>query len=131
LEERQVWGPIRYRRLQEADIAAISRVHRSACLIAYRFMDWSHTEEQVRDWYSGKFAEWDWALVAEAERVVGFVATPGSHVDQLFVAPEHQRTGIATRLFGAALDRISGPVTLNVFGRNMPGASTSGTASKR
>ena len=111
---------MRYRPLLHTDLPAISRVHRRACLLAYAFMDWSYSEEAVRQWYAGKLGEWDWGLVAEDEQVVGFVATAGAHLDQLFVDPDHQGRGIGTRLLEAALARMPARVTLNVFEENRP-----------
>jgi len=72
---------LRYRPLDHADIVAISRVHRRDCLLGYAFMNWSYSEEEVQDWYAGKMSDWDWGLVAEDERVVGFVATAGARLD--------------------------------------------------
>jgi hypothetical protein len=40
---------VRYRQILESDVAAMARVHRRACLIAYKFMNWSYTEVEVRD----------------------------------------------------------------------------------
>ena len=44
-------------------------------------MNWSYSEDEVRKWYAGKFAEWDWGLVAETAEagVITFVATSGTH----------------------------------------------------
>ncbi len=109
-----------YRPLVEADIAAISRVHRRACLIAYRFRNWSYSEREVQDWYAEKFREWDWGLVAEDGGVVGFIAASGAHIDQLFIDPDRQATGIGTALLRAALARMPPSVTLHVFEANMP-----------
>jgi ribosomal protein S18 acetylase RimI-like enzyme len=111
---------LRYRPLDQADIAAISRVHRRACLLAYAFMNWSYSEEEVQDWYAGKISDWDWGLVAESERIVGFVATSGARLDQLFVEPEYQGRGIGTRLLTTALARMPPSVTLTVFADNGP-----------
>ena len=111
---------ITYRRLLERDVAGIAQVHRRACLIAYRFMNWSYSEDAVREWYACKFAGWDWGLVAtEKTTVVGFVATEGSHVDQLFVDPDYQKHGIGTSMLAAALGRMPALVTLTVFEANM------------
>lgn len=111
---------MRYRPLIEADIPAISRVHRRACLIAYRFINWSYSERAVQDWYAGKFREWDWGLIAEDEGVVGFIASSGTHIDQLFVDPDRQATGIGTALLRMALVRMPPSVTLHVFEANTP-----------
>ena len=81
------------RPLQPTDLEGISRVHWRACSTAYRFMNWSYTEDEVRRWYAGKLGEWDWGCVACAgETVVAFLAAIGAHIDQLFVDPDHQRT---------------------------------------
>src|SRR4051812_448128 len=114
---------LRYRPLDHADIAAISRVHRRACLVAYAFMNWSYSEEEVQDWYAEKISDWDWGLVTEDEGgvgfgVVGFVATAGARLDQLFVEPTHQGRGIGTRLLTTALARMPPSVMLNVFEDN-------------
>ena len=111
---------LRYRPILEDDVAAIARVHRRACLIAYKFMNWSYSEDEVRDWYAGKFREWDWGLVAEDAHVVGFVVTIGAHLDQLFVDPDYQRLGIGTSLLTAALRDVPLVATLTVFEENAP-----------
>ena len=110
---------LQYRPMREGDVAAIARVHHRACLIAYRFMNWSYSEVDVRDWYAGKFPGWDWGLVAEERNaVVGFAAAQGIHLDQLFVDPDHQRLGIGTDLLTAALQRTPPVLTLDVFEEN-------------
>ena len=110
------------RALVVGDIPAITRVHFRACGVAYKFMNWSYSEKEVYDWYVGKFAEWDWGLVAATAEagVVGFVATSGAHLDQLFVDPGHQQLGVGTFLLNAALAKMPGPVTLHVFEENRP-----------
>ena len=109
------------RELRPADLDAISRVHWRACRSAYRFMNWSYSEDAVRRWYAGKLAEWDWDRVAcVGGRVVGYVAATGPHVDQLFVDPDHQRAGIGTSLLTAMLERRLRPATLHVFALNAP-----------
>jgi putative acetyltransferase len=109
------------RPLQPSDLEGISRVHWRACSIAYRFMNWSYTEDEVRRWHAGKLAEWDWARVACAdETIVGFLAAIGAHIDQLFVDPDHQRVGVGRALLGAMLERRLRPATLHVFAENIP-----------
>jgi putative acetyltransferase len=85
-------------------------------------MNWSYSETEVRDWYAGKFPGWDWGLVAEDETaVVGFIAVAGTHLDQLFVDPDHQKRGIGARLLAAALQRTPAVLTLDVFEENRVG----------
>ena len=110
---------MKYRPLTEADIPAISRVHRRACFIAYSFIGWDYSEQAVRTWYAEKFATWDWGLVAESQRVMGYVATSGSHLDQLFVDPDHQGAGIGTALLSSAIARMPPSITLNVLEGNL------------
>ena len=109
-----------FRPLEIRDIEAISLVHRRACLIAYRFMNWSYSLQEVERWYSGKFAAWTWTLAAfEADAMTGFVALTGQHIDQLFVDPSHQRCGIGSSLLDQALASAPGRTTLHVFEDNL------------
>jgi len=107
------------RPLTTADLDGISRVHRRACRIAYRFMGWSYTLDEVQRWYAGKISEWDWARVVTVDgAIVGFLAAIGAHVDQLFVDPDHQGAGLGRLLLEAMLERRPGPITLHVFADN-------------
>jgi putative acetyltransferase len=109
------------RPLVAGDLDAISNVHCRACRIAYQFMGWAWSEDDVRRWYAGKLPAWDWAKVACAEgQVVGYLAATGAHVDQLFVDPDHQRAGIGRMLLTAMLARRLRPATLQVFALNAP-----------
>ena len=109
------------RSLQPADLDGISRVHWRACSAAYQFMNWSYTEDEVRRWYAGKLAAWDWGRVACAsEAIVALLAANGAHIDQLFVDPDHQRVGLGSALLRAMLERRLRPATLHVFAQNTP-----------
>jgi ribosomal protein S18 acetylase RimI-like enzyme len=109
------------RPLRPADLEGISRIHWRACRIAYRFMGWSYSLDEVQRWYAEKLREWDWGRAACAgETVVGFAAAIGSHLDQLFVDPDHQRAGVGSSLLRAMLERRLRPVTLHVFAANHP-----------
>jgi GNAT superfamily N-acetyltransferase len=94
-----------FRSLDRADVEAISRVHHRACLIAYRFMNWSYSLQEVEAWYSRKFAKWTWTLAAfEPDAgMAGFIALADRHVDQLYVDPSRQRSGIGSSLLDQAL----------------------------
>lgn len=111
-----------FRPLDIGDIQAISRVHHRACLIAYRFMNWRYSLDEVERWYSGKFAEWTWTLAAfdDAAVMAGFIAMTDRHVDQLYVDPSQQRSGVGSALILRALESSPGPVTLHVFEQNAP-----------
>ena len=109
------------RPLQAGDLYAISRVHWRACRIAYRFMGWSYTEDEVRRWHADKLQQWDWGQAGCAgDALVGYIAADGGHIDQLFVDPDHQRAGLGSALLRAMLDRQLRPATLHVFAENAP-----------
>jgi GNAT superfamily N-acetyltransferase len=113
--------PCSIRPLAASDLDAISRVHWRACRIAYRFMDWTYSEDEVRRWYADKQQTWDWGRVACADgRVIGYLGAIGSFVDQLFVDPDHHGGGIGRTLLTAMLARGLRPVTLQVFELNAP-----------
>ena len=108
------------RPLTRADLDAISLVHRRACLTAYAFFGWNHSFEEVRDWYDDKFAAFDWsAMIHRGEEPAGYLAAIGSHLDQIFIDPGHQRRGIGAALIGAMIAR-GRPVTLHCFEENLP-----------
>ncbi|HET6519564.1 MAG TPA: GNAT family N-acetyltransferase [Geminicoccaceae bacterium] len=114
------------RPLRPDDLDGISRIHWRACRVAYRFMGWPYTEDEVRRWYAGKLREWDWGRVAcdPAEgAVVAFAAAIGAHLDQLFVDPAHPRRGLGRALLMAALARGLRPATPHVFAENPAGAA--------
>jgi ribosomal protein S18 acetylase RimI-like enzyme len=111
----------RIRALQPVDLDGISRVHWRACRIAYRFMNWSYTEDEVRRWYGRKHEAWDWGQVVCAEDiVVAYLAASGAHIDQLFVDPDYQGAGLGSALLTAMLERRLRPATLHVFAENGP-----------
>jgi ribosomal protein S18 acetylase RimI-like enzyme len=109
-----------FRSLDRADVEAISRVHHRACLIAYRFMNWSYSLQEVEAWYSRIFAKWTWTLAAfePDASMAGFIALTDQHVDQLYVDPSRQRSGIGSSLLNQALKISPGRVTLHVFEEN-------------
>jgi ribosomal protein S18 acetylase RimI-like enzyme len=111
-----------FRPLEATDIEAISRVHHRACLIAYRFMNWSYSLSEVEAWYAGKFAEWTWTLAAfDADGAMGgFIALTDAHVDQLFVDPSSQSASIGSVLLVSAMKAVPGRITLDVFEENKP-----------
>jgi GNAT superfamily N-acetyltransferase len=108
-----------FRPLKTDDLRLISLLHRHACLIAYRFMKWSYSLEAVESWYLPKFAEWTWTQAAfDADALAGFIALRDKHVDQLFIDPTHQRSGVGSALLIRALKSAPGRTTLHVFEAN-------------
>jgi GNAT superfamily N-acetyltransferase len=113
-------GPqLTFRPLKSEDLRAISLVHRRACLIAYQFMNWAYPLEEVEAWYSPKLAGWTWTQGAfDADALAGFIALSGRHIDQLFIDPHYQRSGLGSALLLRALDSARGTTTLHVFEAN-------------
>lgn len=104
-----------------ADLPAIARVHRAACLVGYRFMDWDYPLPMIEAWYAGKFPGWDFTRIAECEgRVAGYLGAVGGLLDDLFIDPAYQRRGIGRSLVGAQVARGIRPVSLEVFEENAP-----------
>jgi len=108
-----------FRPLKTDDLRSISLVHRHACLIAYRFTAWSYSLEEVEAWYSPKFAEWTWTQAGfDDVAMTGFIALRDRHVDQLFIEPPSQRSGIGSALLIQAIKSAPGRTTLHVFEAN-------------
>ena len=109
-----------FRPLEATDIKAISVVHHRACLIAYRFMNWSYSLAEVEAWYAQKFPEWSWTQAAfdSDDVMAGFIALIDRHVDQLFVDPAHQHLGVGSMLLASLLRNSPGRITLDVFEEN-------------
>jgi ribosomal protein S18 acetylase RimI-like enzyme len=109
-----------FRPLEATDIEAISGVHHRACLIAYRFMNWSYSVAEVEAWYAEKFVKWSWTRAAfdSDDTMVGFIALIDRHLDQLFVDPAYQGRGVGSMLLVSALKAAPGRITLDVFEEN-------------
>ena len=108
-----------FRSLKTSDIEAISGVHYRACLIAYRFMNWSYSLAEVEAWYATKFSSWTWTQAAfDADGMTGFIALIDRHVDQLFIDPVHQGSGVGSMLLASAIKNQPGRLTLDVFEEN-------------
>ena len=108
-----------FRPLEPSDIQTISLVHRRACLIAYRFMNWSYSLREVEAWYSRIFAGWTRTLAMfDGDVMIVFIALTYRHIHQLYVDPSYQRRGVGSSLLDRAFDKASGRTTLHVFEAN-------------
>jgi len=114
------------RPLKVSDLEAIAAIHWEAARVAYAYRGWRYSLAAVGDWYADKFPEWDWGQIAlasgpaDAGLPIGFVASIGPFLDQLFVLPAYQRAGIRLRLLTAMLARGLRPVRLHVLQGNAP-----------
>lgn len=68
-----------------------------------------------RDTVCAKHRVW---LAERDGTVVGLLAQAGEFIDQLFVDPEHQRSGVGTALLGWARRQSPGGLALHTFQRN-------------
>jgi GNAT superfamily N-acetyltransferase len=86
------------------DKPVIADILRNATRAAYRFMAWPHTDQDFDDFVEASMARWDRVRVAcqDDESVVAFMCLEGKLIDQLFVAPDHQRHGIGGSLIDDA-----------------------------
>lgn len=108
------------RQLERRDIKAISQVHSRACLVAYKFMNWSYSLSEVVEWYEGRFTQWTWtrAAVDKGGDIAGYIALRDRHIDQLFIDPAAQQAGIGSALLNLAIRQFPGKLTLDVFEAN-------------
>ena len=73
-----------------------------------------HTAEEDRDYFREVVQAKNDLWVAEVDgRPAAFMAIAGDFVDQLYVAPEHQRQGLGTALIAHA--RVLSPTGLRLF----------------
>ena len=100
------------RRLELTEMDAAARIHRSAFDDALPWLAGLHTPEEDRWFFRERVftaCEVWGAWAAEAE-TVGIVAFRRDWIDQLYVLPKAQRSGIGTALLGIAqqsCDRLS------------------------
>ncbi len=78
-----------------------------------------YTEAEARDWVGRVLLVTAMVWVAvEAGRIVGYAALEDDVLGQLYIAPDHQRQGIGTRLLAIARDAAGSQMSLFVFARN-------------
>jgi ribosomal protein S18 acetylase RimI-like enzyme len=104
------------RRYRPDDFDAVNDLWRRARLHA--FPDFQarkgHTAEEDRDYFREVVQVKNDLWVAEVDgRPAAFMAIAGDFIDQLYVAPEHQRRGLGTALIAHA--RVLSPTGLRLF----------------
>ncbi len=85
------------------DVEAIADVHLDSRREAMPWLPVLHSREEAIAYFAGRVLAHEEVLVAEVnERVVGFMALEGNHVDHLYIAPSYQGQGIGDKLLATA-----------------------------
>jgi GNAT superfamily N-acetyltransferase len=113
---------IQLRDARDSDRRAIAKILHNATHAAYKFMAWPHTDKDTDAFVAASMARWDRVRVAcdDDGTVVAFLCLEGKLIDQLFVAPEHQKRGIGSRLLDDAKALCPKGLSLFTFQANKP-----------
>lgn len=123
VHEAQPDAPLAGTRLRDAvvqDRTAIAAILRDATRAAYRFMAWPHTDRSFEAFVDDAMARWDSVRVAATDdgTIVGFLCLEGPLIDQLFVAPQHQKQGVGSQLLDDAKSHCPKGLSLHTFQAN-------------
>ena len=107
---------------EAGDVAAIADILHAATSAAYKFMAWPHTDKDSHEFVAASMGRWDKVRVAVdgTGKLVAFLCLDGKLIDQLFVAPGHQRRGIGTRMLRDVKAMLPGGLSLFTFQANKP-----------
>src|ERR671914_756497 len=85
------------------DAAAIAALFLASRRAALPYLPEIHSDAETYHWMEHVVLEQDqvWVAVSE-DRIVGFVAVAGDHLDHLYLLPGYQRRGIGGRLLAKA-----------------------------
>lgn len=101
------------------DAEAIADVHLDSRREAMPWLPVLHSREEGVAYFARHVLVHEEVLVAEVnERVVGFMALEGDHVDHLYIAPSFQGRGIGDKLLAMAKELRPDGLTLWTFQRN-------------
>lgn len=107
------------------DAAAIAEIHLAARREAMPYLQRPHTDEDVRG-YFGRVVGIrpnTWWVARRNGLVVGFLMIEGENLDQLYVDPLHQRSGVGAALLAKAKKLSPRRIVLWTFQRNQRGRS--------
>jgi GNAT superfamily N-acetyltransferase len=101
------------------DASEIAEVHTVAMREAMPYLPHLHSDEETRAWVTEAVLPRQEVWVAEADgRVVGVTALEGDMVQQLYILPGYQGSGIGSALLALAKSRRPGGLRLYAFQRN-------------
>ncbi|WP_205781322.1 GNAT family N-acetyltransferase [Planctomonas deserti] len=112
-------GDLALRRALPADARAIADLIRSAKATAMPWLAVPHTAEEDRNWVATVLLpEQDVWLATRGDVLAGVAALTPGHLEQLYVATEHQGAGVGRLLLDHAKRLHPGGLQLWVFQRN-------------
>ncbi len=108
---------LRVARLDDAD--AICDLYLASRRATLPYLKKVHSDAETRAWIAEVLlrdcAVW---VAEEDERILGFVAVAGTHLEQLYLHPGHLRRGIGSLLLAKAKELSPGGLELHCFQRN-------------
>ena len=104
------------RRACASDAAAIAAIHVAARRKAMPYLPELHTDDEVRAWVASSMLPNAVVWVAEIDgKVAGYVASRGTDLDHLYVAPERQGRGVGSLLLSKAKELRPEGLELHAF----------------
>jgi GNAT superfamily N-acetyltransferase len=107
---------VRLRRAESADAAAIARIHGESRRVAMPTIP-TPDDADILGFVEAKLLPPGGVTVAVVDdgEVLGYACARDGWLEHLYVAPEHQGTGVGTALLADARARTEGPLHLWVF----------------
>ena len=106
----------------EADLPALAEIHLAARRAAGdSFPPGVHTDDEVRAWVAGwDLTSYDVWLATHGQQPAGYARCTPTWLDDLYVHPDHQGSGVGTALFELVTTLRPGGFCLWVFESNEP-----------
>ena len=118
-EGRGILESVVLREAVARDADALCDLYLASRRAALPYLKKVHSDEETRTWISAVLLRDCSVWVAEEKgRIVGFVAIAGTHLEQLYLHPDHLRRGIGSLLLAKAKELSPDGLTLYTFQRN-------------
>jgi len=109
------------RPLGQAEIRPAAKLLFRSANLAYRDINWNHTEQETLDWFEATQDRWSEIWVAACGgQLAGVMCLETDFIDQLFIDPDWQRKGIGSELLERAKQSYPNGFKLFVFQNNEP-----------